>query len=140
LAVHPNGRFLYAVNEIAKYKDQKAGAVSSYALDAKTGKLKLLNQESSGGEGPCHLALDKDGKHELAANYGGRSSYVLPVHDDGSLGASTDFVQHKGSSANKERQEGPHAHYINLDAAGRFAFVADLGLDKVLIFKYDAKN
>ena len=66
--------------------------------------------------------------------------FRIPVGDDGKLGEATAFMQHHGNSVNKERQEGPHAHYINLDAAGRFAFVADLGLDKVLIFKYDAKK
>jgi 6-phosphogluconolactonase len=97
-----------------------------------------LNQQSSGGEGPCHLVLDKQGKHVLAANYGGGSVCVLPIQEDGRLGEATAVVQHQGSSANKQRQEGPHAHSINLDAANRFAFAADLGLDKVLIYRYDA--
>jgi 6-phosphogluconolactonase len=140
LDVTPNHRFLCAVSEVAEFKDKKTGAVSSYALDAKTGALTFINQQPTGGAGPCHVILDKEGKHVLAANYGGGSTCVVPIGDDGKLGDATAFVQHKGSSVNKERQEGPHAHYAGLDAANRFAFVCDLGLDKVLIFKYDAKK
>jgi 6-phosphogluconolactonase len=140
LDVAPNQRFLFAVNEVAEFKDKKTGAVSSFALDPKTGALSFINQQPSGGAGPCHLFVDKEGKHVLAANYAGGSTCVLPIGDDGKLGEATAFVQHKGSSVNKQRQEGPHAHCVTLDAANRFAFTCDLGLDKVLIFKYDAKK
>jgi 6-phosphogluconolactonase len=140
LDVAPNRRFLCAVSEVEEFKDKKTGAVSSYALDAKTGALTFINQQPTGGGGPCHVIFDKEGTHVLAANYVGGSTCVLPISDDGKLGEATAFVQHKGSSVNKERQEGPHAHYAGLDAANRFAFVCDLGLDKVLIFKYDAKK
>jgi 6-phosphogluconolactonase len=138
LAIHPNHRFLYAVGEIDNFNGQKTGAVSAFAIDPATGDLKLLNQQSSGGAGPCHLIVDKQGKHVLAANYGGGSACVLPIQADGRLGNATAVVQHKGSSVNKQRQERPHAHSINLDAANRFAFVADLGLDNVLIYRFDA--
>ncbi|HEY1859893.1 MAG TPA: lactonase family protein [Gemmataceae bacterium] len=140
LAIHPNKHFLYAVNEIGNFKDKKSGAISAYAIDAKTGGLTLLNQQPTGGDGPCHLVLGKEGKHVLAANYGGGSTCVVPIGADGKLGEGTDFVQHKGSSVNKQRQEGPHAHCVDFDAANHFAFVCDLGLDKVLVFKYDAAN
>jgi 6-phosphogluconolactonase len=140
LDVAPNQRFLYAVNEVAEFKDKKTGAVSAFALDPKTGALTFINQQPSGGAGPCHLFVDKEGKHVLAANYDGGSTCVLPIGDDGKLGEATAFVQHKGSSVNKQRQEGPHAHCVALDSANRFAFTCDLGLDKVLIFKYDAKK
>ncbi len=139
LAVHPTRRFLYAVNETANFGGKKAGAVSAFALDAKTGKLSFLNRESSGGAHPCHLIVDRQGKHVLAANYTGGSVCVLPLAPDGKLGTATAFVQHEGKSVNKQRQEAPHAHSINLDAANRFAFVADLGLDRVMVYKYDAK-
>jgi 6-phosphogluconolactonase len=139
LAIHPNQRFLYAVSEVDDFGGKPSGAIRAFAIE-KTGKLTLLNEQPSGGAGPCHLVVDKKGKHVLAANYGGGSACVLPIRDDGSLGKATAFKQHKGSSVDKDRQKGPHAHSINLDAANRFAFVADLGLDKVLIYRYDAKK
>jgi 6-phosphogluconolactonase len=137
LAFHPNGRFLYSVNEMPP-PGKKGGGVSAFAIDQKTGALTFLNQESSVGEGPCHLIVDKEGKHVLAANYGSGSVVVLPIDDKGRLGDPTDFVQHKGKSKDPARQEGPHAHCVALDAANHFAFVCDLGLDKVMIYKYDA--
>jgi 6-phosphogluconolactonase len=136
LAIHPSQQFLYAVNEAGG--KEKNGLVSALALDPKTGDLKLLNQESCGGEGPCHIVVDKKGKDVLVANYAGGSAAVLPVGADGKLGKRTGFAQHSGSSVNKSRQEAPHAHSINLDPADRFAFVADLGLDKVMIYRFDA--
>lgn len=138
LAIHPSGAFLYAVGETANFQKKKSGAVSAFALDRKTGDLKLLNQQPSVGSGPCHLVVDKVGKNVLVANYGGGSATVLPIQPDGSLGEASSFVQHKGSSVNKSRQEAPHAHSINLDKDNRFAFVADLGLDKVLVYHFDA--
>jgi 6-phosphogluconolactonase len=138
LAIHPKHRFLYAVTEVSDIGDKKTGGVAAFAIDAKTGKLKLLNKQSTGGSGPCHVVVDKAGKNVLAANYGGGSACCIPIQEDGSLGKATAFKQHKGSSVNKDRQEGPHAHSINLDPANRFAFVADLGLDKVMIYKFDA--
>jgi 6-phosphogluconolactonase len=138
LAIHPTQRFLYAVGEMEQFGGKKGGAVSALSLDPKTGKLALLNQGPSGGGGPCHLVVDKAGKHVLVANYGGGSASVLALGADGKIGETTAFVQHKGSSADKSRQEAPHAHSINLDRANRFAFVADLGLDKVAVYRYDA--
>jgi 6-phosphogluconolactonase len=138
LTVHPGRQFLYAVGETGDFGGKKAGAVNAFAIDQKSGKLTLLNQQSSGGPGPCHITIDQKGKYVLVANYGGGSACVLPVGEDGKLGEATDFVQHKGSSVNKKRQEAPHAHSINLDPANRFAFVADLGLDQVLVYKFDS--
>jgi 6-phosphogluconolactonase len=138
LAIHPTQRFLYAVGEIGDFNGKKTGAISAFAIDPASGDLKLLNQQSSGGSGPCHLVVDKQGKYVLAANYGGGSVCVLPIHEDGRLGEATAVVQHHGSSVNKQRQEGPHAHSINLDGANRFAFAADLGLDKLIIYRFDA--
>jgi 6-phosphogluconolactonase len=137
VAIHPSQKFLYAVSEVTTPSGKKAGGVSAFAIDPKTGDLTLLNQQSSGGAGPCHLNVDKEGKNVLAANYGGGSACVLPIGADGKLGEASAFVQHKGSSVNKKRQEGPHAHSANLDAANRFAFIADLGLDKVLVYRFD---
>jgi 6-phosphogluconolactonase len=138
LAIHPNRRFLYAVSEVGSFGGKKSGAVGAFAIDPRTGNLTALNQQPSGGADPCHLVVDRQGKYVLAANYTGGSACVLPVGSDGRLGEATAFVQHRGSSVNKQRQQGPHAHSINLDAANRFAFVADLGLDKVLVYRFDA--
>jgi 6-phosphogluconolactonase len=140
LAIHPNHKYLYAVGELEKFNGQKSGAVSAFAIDPKTGDLTLLNQQPSGGPGPCHVTVDRVGKHVLAANYEGGSACVLPIRSDGGLGEASEVVHHRGSSVNKQRQEAAHAHSINLDAANRFAFVADLGLDKVMIYRYDAEK
>ena len=138
LAIHPNGRFVYAVNETTESGGKKAGAVSAFAIDSATGQLTELNHQSSEGAGPCYIVVDRSGKNVLVANYGGGSVAVLPIHDDGRVGKATAFVQHHGSSVNAERQEAPHAHSINLDRANRFAFAADLGLDKILVYRFDA--
>ncbi|MCI0420866.1 MAG: lactonase family protein, partial [Acidobacteria bacterium] len=131
LALHPSQRFLYAVNETG------TGQVSAFAIAA-DGKLTLLNRQASGGAAPCHLVIDRAGKHLLLANYGGGSVAALPIATDGRLGEATAFIQHSGSSANPQRQKGPHAHSINLDKANRFAVAADLGLDKLLVYRFDA--
>jgi 6-phosphogluconolactonase len=137
LAIHPNHRFLYAVNEVDNFNGTKAGGVTAFSIEPKSGALALLNQQSSRGTGPCYIATDREGKNVLVANYGGGSVAVLPVGADGRLGEATAFVQHQGSSADRSRQEGPHAHSINLDAANRYAFAADLGLDKILVYRFD---
>jgi 6-phosphogluconolactonase len=137
LALHPSGRFLYAVNETGGSAKEEGG-VSAFAIDARTGGLSFLNQQSSRGGAPCHLALDAKGRHVLVANYGGGSVAVLPVQSGGRLDAATTFVQHQGHSVDPGRQKGPHAHWVDLDTANRYAFVADLGLDQVLVYKYDA--
>lgn len=111
---------------------------SALAIDGSTGALRLLNQQSSGGNGPCHVAVDREGKCVLVANYGGGSVAVLSLEADGRLGRLTTFIQHEGSSVNPGRQKEPHAHSINLDAANRYAFVADLGLDKILVYRFSA--
>ena len=140
LAVHPNSKFLYAVGEVANFGGKKAGAVSAFAIDSKTGKLTALNQQSSGGDGPCHLALDEKGRCVLVANYGGGSVQALPVKKDGSLGEPGTFIQHEGSSVNKSRQSSPHGHAILVDPSQKFAVACDLGLDQVLIYKLDAAD
>ena len=138
LALHPNRRFLYAVGEISDFEGKRTGAVSAFRIEPSTGRLELLNQQSSGGGGPCHVAVDRTGRNVLVANYGGGSVSALPIGDDGKLGSATAFVQHQGSSVDPRRQKGPHAHSINLDPANRFAFVADLGLDKIMVYRFDA--
>jgi len=138
LAVHPSGKYVYAVNEIDHFGAQKSGAVSAFSIDPKTGKLTLLNQAAAQGAGPCYISLDKTGKFVLVANYDGGSIAVFPIREHGSLAPNSAFVQHSGSSVNKERQEGPHAHWIGTTPDNRFAVAADLGLDEILIYRFNA--
>lgn len=140
LAIHPSGKYVYAVGEIADFQGKKAGAVSAFAVDPHSGKLKLINQQPSGGGGPCHVSVDPSGKCVLAANYGGGSVCSFPIGEDGSLKEGGSVIQHHGSSVNKDRQKEPHAHSINVDKNGKYAFAADLGLDQVLVYKLNAPH
>jgi 6-phosphogluconolactonase len=135
LEIHPNGKFLYAVSESGG-----AGSVSAYAIDRNAAGLKFLNQQPSGGAGPCHVSIDNAGRKVLIANYGSGSASVIPIKSDGRLGEPTGFVQHAGSSVNPRRQKGPHAHSINVSPDDRFVFVADLGIDKIMIYRLDVEK
>ncbi|MEX0678643.1 MAG: lactonase family protein [Pirellulales bacterium] len=137
LAVHPNKKFLYAVSEISDLDGKPTGGVTAFAIDAASGKLKRLNQQSSQGAGPCHLIVDRSGRTVMVANYGGGSIASLPIAEDGSVRPAASAIQHQGKSVNPQRQEGPHAHSINVDPANRFAVAADLGLDKLLVYRLD---
>ncbi len=137
LALHSSRSFLYAIGAPVTAKTND-GTVNAFAMDSHTGRLTFLNQQSSGGPGPCHLVVDKSGRWVLVANYAGGSVAVLPIHADGRLGELTEFIQHTGSSVHPQRQKEAHAHSINLDPGNRLAFVADLGIDKVMIYKFDA--
>src|SRR6266404_2150435 len=133
VAVHPGGKFLYEANEAGK-----ASAVSAFATDAKSGKLTLLNQISSLGEDPCYLSFDKTGKYLLVANYRSGTIAVFPLLAEGRLGEHTALVKDQGATGpNKERQEAPHAHWIGVTPGNRFAFVADLGLDEIMMYRFD---
>jgi 6-phosphogluconolactonase len=134
LALHPGGKFLYAVGESG---DAGAG-VSAFSIDRSSGKLTRLNHQSSGGAGPTHLDVDKNGQVLVVANYTGGSVASLPINADGTLRPAATFIQHEGSSMNPRRQSAPHAHCANIAPDGRFALVADLGLDKVMIYRLDA--
>lgn len=138
LVVHPNQRFVYAVNEVGNYKGEKSGAVSAFSIDKITGKLALLNQVASRGAGPCYISVDKSGKFVLVANYDGGSVAVFPVLEDGRLGESSAFVQHTGHGTDAERQEAPHAHSIDVSPDNRFAIVDDLGLDETRVYAFDS--
>jgi 6-phosphogluconolactonase len=135
--VSPNRRFLYAVNELGNYQGSKSG-VSAFAVDAATGKLTFLNEVASRGADPCYVTVDKTGKYVLVANYGGGSVAVFPILEDGRLGEASAFVQHTGHGANPDRQEKPHAHSINLSPDNKFAMADDLGLDELLVYRFDA--
>jgi 6-phosphogluconolactonase len=138
VAPSPDGRFLYAVNEVGNYKGPNSGGVSAFSIDRPTGKLTFLNEVASRGADPCYIIVDKSGRYVLVANYIGGSVAVFPIFADGKLGEASAFVQHTGKGPNAERQEGPHAHSIDLSADQRYAMVDDLGLDEVLVYKFDA--
>jgi 6-phosphogluconolactonase len=135
LAIHPNHKFLYAVGETS---GKGGGAVRAFAIDAKSGALTLINESTSGGAGPCHLVVDPQGRFLLVANYGGGSTALFRLRDDGGLGDRLALLQHQGSGPNKGRQEGPHAHCTAFSPEGRFAFSVDLGIDQVKVFRIDA--
>jgi 6-phosphogluconolactonase len=137
LAIDPQRRYLYAVNEVSDFQQKPEGAVTAFSINQRTGDLTRLNQQSSLGGAPCHLTVDRTGRYVLLANYEGGNVAVLPVRHDGSLGAATDRVQHHGSSIS-QRQQGPHAHCIRLDRANRYAFAVDLGIDQIMIYRFDA--
>lgn len=139
LAIHPTRKFLYAVCETDEFSGQPVGAVAAFALDEK-GVPTLLNMQPSGGQGPCHLSLDSVGKNVLVANYGSGQVAVLPIGDEGKLAAPSCVIQHTGRSVHPQRQTSPHAHSINLDPANKFAFAADLGIDKIMVYKFDGAN
>jgi len=140
LAIHPNKKFLYAVNEIGNYNGEKAGGVSAYAIEPQSGALTFLNQQSSKGGAPCHLVVDATGQNVLVANYTGGSVASLPIARNGRLRKASAFVQHTGSSVLLPRQSAPHGHSINVSPGNKFAVAADLGLDKVLVYGFDAKQ
>ena len=140
VALHPNGRFLYAVNEVGDYQGPNSGGVSAFSIDRSTGKLTLLNEVPSRGADPCYITVDKTGKYVLVANYTGGSIAVFPVLPDGKLGEASAFVQHTGHGTNPERQEKAHAHSIDLSPDNRFAMVDDLGLDELLTYKFNSAN
>ncbi len=138
LGIHPSGRYLVAVNEIDNFEDTKGGSATSYTIDTTTGALTKLNARSTGGAGSCHITFDHAGAHILVANYHFGSTAVLPIAPSGMLGRASSFVKHEGKGPNAARQEAAHAHSANLDPSGRFLVVADLGQDKVIVYKYDA--
>ncbi|MFO8014667.1 MAG: lactonase family protein [Phycisphaerae bacterium] len=138
LALHPGGRYVYLANAMREFRGEPGGALGAYRIDPASGDLTLLNEQPSRGTSTCHLTVDRTGRHLLAVNYGTGSVIVCPVADDGRLGEATAFIQHEGRSVDPRRQKGPHAHSVNLDAANRVAFVADLGLDKVMVYRFDA--
>ena len=135
LAIDPKGRAVYAVRE----SGSSGGAVVALSRNPATGELTILNEQPSGGQGPCYVTTDRAGRFLLVANYGSGSVAVLPVAADGSLQPATSVVQHEGSSVHPTRQKEPHAHSILLDAANRYAFAPDLGIDKIMIYRFDDK-
>jgi len=139
LAIHPNGRMLYAVNELEKYHGRPTGAVSAFAIAQDTGALTPLNEQPSEGGAPCYVSVDRSGRVVLVANYAGGSIAVLPVGANGALDPAAQVVQHTGTGPNGERQAAPHAHCILPDPSNRFVLVADLGADRVFVYRLAGK-
>ncbi|MCX6223288.1 MAG: lactonase family protein [Bacteroidia bacterium] len=133
-------KYVYAVNETGDFGGKSSGSVSAFRRDEKTGMLTLLNMQPSLGAHPCHLTIDRTGKYILVANYSGGNVAVLPILTNGQLGEPVDMVQHTGKGVNSSRQEAAHAHSVNLSPDNRFAFVCDLGIDKIMIYRFDRQT
>ncbi|HXL86532.1 MAG TPA: lactonase family protein [Gemmatimonadaceae bacterium] len=140
LAIHPNGRVLYAVNEVEKYNGRATGTVGAFAIARDTGALTLLGEQPSEGGAPCYVSVDRSGRVVLVANYVGGSVAVLPIQSNGAVAPATSVVQHTGSGPNADRQSAPHAHCILADPSNRFALAADLGADRVFVYRLDAED
>ena len=138
LAIHPSGKYLYAVNEVSEGPGRGNGAVTALTINA-DGTLTKINHQASEGGAPCHCNVDSTGTNLLIANYGGGNVAVYPISEDGSLKPVSCNIQHEGSSVDKSRQGAPHAHSINISSDNKFAYAADLGLDKIMIYKLDAE-
>ena len=136
LTINSNRRFLYAVNEVGEFLGKPGGAVSAFAIDPATRNLRLLNEQATQGADPCYLSVDSRKRTLLVANYTGGNVSVFPLRSDGTLGMVAEVKQHEGSGP-KEQQKGPHAHCIIFDASERHALAADLGIDKVMIYRFD---
>lgn len=139
LGLHPSRRFLYAVGESDGFGGRPTGALAAFAIAA-DGRLTLLNQQASEGPGPCHLAVDRAGRHLLVANYRGGTVAVLPIAADGRLQPAVSVRAHQGSGPDPRRQAGPHAHGVYLDASESFLLAPDLGADRVFRYRFDAKR
>ncbi len=149
LAINATGSRMYATNETDRVGDEKEGTVSAFAVDSTNGQLRLLNTVRSGGAGPTYLSLHPSGKYLLVANYFGGSVAVLPILPDGSLAAASDVKKDAGQIGPARATHAPpgsfafsghdrtHAHMILPDPAGRFVLHADLGLDRLFIWKFD---
>jgi 6-phosphogluconolactonase len=138
IAVSPNKKFVYAVNEDAE--PGIGGKVTAFAFNKQTGRLLQLNQQRSMGNHPCYITVDKTGKWVIVGNYSSGTVAVLPVRKDGSLGEAVTVKQHEGSGVNKERQEGPHVHSTVLSPDNKTLFVPDLGIDKIMLYAFNANN
>jgi len=140
LAIDAERNRLYAVNELLNFGERPGGGLSAFAIQHSSGELSLINQQYSHGGAPCHLTLDDTGRYLFAVNYLGGNIVVIPISEDGALSKPTDVVAHSGSSLHPERQQSPHPHSIILDSVNDHVFVPDLGLDKVMHYRFDREN
>jgi len=137
LALSPNHKFLYSIHAPGQFGGKQNEQVAAFEIVGSGGELKLLNRQSSRGTASCYLDVDDTGKTVVVANYSTGSVAAFPVQEDGSLGEASSFDQHKGSSVDPGRQEGPHAHCIVISPDNRFVLSADLGLDKIMNYRLD---
>ena len=137
LAVHPQSGNLYVISEKGTFDGQPNGGVVALAVDRETGNATLLNKQSSGGEDPCYISIERTGRYALVANYTGGSVAMLPILPDGTLAPASEVVEHAGSSVHPNRQDKPHAHCILPDPTSRYAMAVDLGIDKILTYRMD---
>mgnify|MGYP000847681046 CR=1 FL=1 len=137
LTIEKDRKYLFAVNELLEYEGKKSGSVSAFAIDQKTGNLQFLNKQSSLGEAPCFITTSENGKFVLVANYLGGNVSVYPIEKDGKIGNSVSLVQHSGTGPNRDRQEAAHAHSITLSPDNHFAYACDLGIDRIMIYRFD---
>ena len=140
LALDRQRAFLYCVNEFKEYEGKPSGGVTAFRISSDTGELTYLNSKPSHGTDPCHIRVHPSGKFVAIANFASGSVTVLPIMPNGSLGDETAFVQHEGSSIDPRRQSGPHAHSVEFDASGKFGFVPDLGMDEVVVYRFDDRT
>ena len=139
IALHPNGRVLYAVNEVMERGGIATGSLRAFAIAGDAGELTLLDEQLSEGSAPCYVSLDAAGRVALVANYMGGNVAVLPIQPDGSLASASHVVQHIGTGPDAARQEAAHAHCAMVDPSNRFVLAADLGVDRVLVYRLDAE-
>lgn len=139
LAVSPNKKYVYAVNEDADALNN-GGAVSAFKFNRKTGTLSFINQVPSGGNHPCYICFNNTGKWAIAANYTGGSFSILPVSKNGSVATAKDIIQHKGTGANKERQESAHVHATVFSSDNKYLLVSDLGMDKLMVYHFNSEK
>lgn len=140
LTVHPNNKWLYAVSETGQDSDGIEGSVWSFSIQHEPMKLQPINQHSTNGDWPCHVQIDVSGRWLIASNYGTGNAALFPILSNGALGEMKAFVQHEGYGPNISRQEGPHAHSATFTPDNRYVIVADLGIDQLVIYKFDADN
>ena len=139
VAVHPSGQYLYAVNEDAEFNGEQGGGITSFSINPKTGTLTEINSQCTHGAHPCHLTIDQSGKTVGVANYTGGSIAAYKIGKAGELSPASTFVQHEGKSVHP-RQEAPHGHSIDVGPLNKYVVVSDLGLDKVLVYKMNARK
>lgn len=140
LTVDSSNHFLFSVNETDKSEGSNGGFVSSFAIEQSDGSLKLINEQPTLGGSPCYIISDPADKFLLVTNYSGGSIVVFPILDGGNIGRNIGFIQNTGRSIDPDRQKSPHPHSIVLSPDSRFAFVPDLGLDKILIYRFDQER
>jgi 6-phosphogluconolactonase len=137
LQIHPQSGFIYTVNEVQKFEGKPGGGVTAQSVEPEMRNFNLLNKQSSEGEDPCYISIDRTGRYALVANYSGGSLAMLPILSDGSLGPASQVIRHSGASIHPERQNSPHVHCILPDPTNQFAVAVDLGIDKLMIYRMD---